>query len=60
MPVDDGTRITSIFPIDPSGKLSEMLPHERKVHSGGARGKGFKRKCTLGLRHDLKRVIAVC
>ena len=43
MPVADGERITTIFPIDHSGKLSEILPHQRKVHSRGARGKGFKR-----------------
>ena len=41
MLVDDGERITTIFPIDHSGKLSGIL--ERKVHSQGARGKGFKR-----------------
>jgi hypothetical protein len=54
---DDGTRITAIFPIDQSGKRSEIRPHGRKVHSGGARGKRFKRHpLPLALPHPgLKR-----
>src|SRR5579863_9320267 len=43
MPVNDGETITTIFPSDHSGKLSKIIPHQPKVLSQAARGKGFKR-----------------
>jgi hypothetical protein len=55
MPVDDGERITTIFPSDHSGKLSKILPHQRKVHSRGARGKGFAIPCPSRTPSRLKK-----